>query len=318
MAINRLLASPIGSPVCGEWSLPSVCGLGQLHEPGEVPPPPGGPQHRPETARCGHWWRWHDSHQLLHINKFIHYTANIIFNGEFLCPYKHEFTILHCMKTLPLLIRNCTVHRYPALAAFISGVLPPSDSCSWKWYQYQWWCVHTWPDQQKIIIQKTFTSSAPCSSKASATSVWPFSQAYVRAVSPVPVVAWTLAPVNNPQTGQLTSLASLIIPPSYHQTSTLVLPALCVLWFINGLTCFQEVPHKVQMSLLCSLHQGCAAAQLDVGPGFNQEVCHFQESSTAGQGQSCLLGFFRLGIYVGTCRWYRVACDQYHLLPLAL
>lgn len=122
------------------------------------------------------------------------------------------------MKTLPLLIRNCTVHRYPALAAFISGVLPPSDSCSWKWYQYQWCCVHTWPDQRKIIIQKTFTSSAPCSSKASATSVWPFSQAYVRAVSPVPVVAWTLAPVNNPQTGQLTSLASLIIPPSFNST----------------------------------------------------------------------------------------------------
>lgn len=33
---------------------------------------------------------------------------------------------------LPLLIRNCTVQRCPALAAFIKGVRPPSDSCSWN------------------------------------------------------------------------------------------------------------------------------------------------------------------------------------------
>lgn len=31
---------------------------------------------------------------------------------------------------LPLLIKNWTVQTWPALAAFIKGVLPPSDSCS--------------------------------------------------------------------------------------------------------------------------------------------------------------------------------------------
>ena len=40
--------------------------------------------------------------------------------GKKLLPYTN----------LPLLIRNWTVQTWPALAAFIKGVLPPSDSCS--------------------------------------------------------------------------------------------------------------------------------------------------------------------------------------------
>ncbi len=32
----------------------------------------------------------------------------------------------------PLLIRNWTVQKCPARAAFIKGVRPPSDSCSWR------------------------------------------------------------------------------------------------------------------------------------------------------------------------------------------
>lgn len=63
-------------------------------------------------------------------------------------------------------MRYSTVHRCPARAAFINGVLPPSDSCS---------------------------ISAPWSIRTSTTSVCPFSAAYVRAESPVAVVAFTLA-----------------------------------------------------------------------------------------------------------------------------
>ena len=43
-------------------------------------------------------------------------------------------------------------------------------------------------------IHYPLTSLAPLSSRTSATSVWPFSQAQVKAVSPVPVWACTLAP----------------------------------------------------------------------------------------------------------------------------
>lgn len=54
-----------------------------------------------------------------------------------------------------------------------------------------------WKKNCLISLWKIITNSAPCSNNASATSVWPFSQAYVRAVSPVPVVAWTFAPKNH-------------------------------------------------------------------------------------------------------------------------
>ena len=72
---------------------------------------------------------------------------------------------------LPREMRNCTVQRCPALAAFIRGVRPPSVSCS---------------------------STAPAARRTSATSVWPCSQAYDSAVSPLAVVAWTFAPEIEP------------------------------------------------------------------------------------------------------------------------
>lgn len=52
--------------------------------------------------------------------------------GTFSLQKKVDLTWLQCVNNTPLLIRNCTVQRCPALAAFIKGVRPPSDSCSWK------------------------------------------------------------------------------------------------------------------------------------------------------------------------------------------
>lgn len=54
-----------------------------------------------------------------------------------------------------------------------------------------WHFWHYWLDVKEVQV---LTRSAPACSSTSATSVWPFSQAYVSAVSPVAVVACTLAP----------------------------------------------------------------------------------------------------------------------------
>jgi len=40
-------------------------------------------------------------------------------------------TVVCRLTSAPLLIRNCTVQRCPALAAFMRGVRPASDSCSY-------------------------------------------------------------------------------------------------------------------------------------------------------------------------------------------
>ena len=44
----------------------------------------------------------------------------------------YSYSNLKSLMTVPLLMRNCTVHRWPALAAFMRGVRPASDSCSYK------------------------------------------------------------------------------------------------------------------------------------------------------------------------------------------
>lgn len=46
-----------------------------------------------------------------------------------------------------------------------------------------------WAEGVSVAEQRALTRSAPACSSTSATSVWPFSQAYVSAVSPVAVVA---------------------------------------------------------------------------------------------------------------------------------
>ena len=55
------------------------------------------------------------------------------------------------------------------------------------------------------------------------------------------------------------------------------------------------------MSFLGSLHEGCTAAELNVGPGGDEEVSDVKEPSTAGQGQGGLLGLLSLGVDVGIC-----------------
>ena len=55
------------------------------------------------------------------------------------------------------------------------------------------------------------------------------------------------------------------------------------------------------MPLLRGLHEGRAAAQLDVGPGLDEEVGHLEEPAAARQGQGRLLRLFRLAVNVRIC-----------------
>lgn len=52
------------------------------------------------------------------------------------------------------------------------------------------------PGKIQVVNYRNLTSSAPADSRTSATSVWPFSHENDSGVSPVAVVALTLAPTN--------------------------------------------------------------------------------------------------------------------------
>jgi hypothetical protein len=69
------------------------------------------------------------------------YSKLLFFNSQPLNPLGKN-RHLWGKKNSPLLIKNWTVQTWPALAAFIKGVLPPSDSCScgkkkrFNWYNW--------------------------------------------------------------------------------------------------------------------------------------------------------------------------------------
>ena len=68
------------------------------------------------------------------------------------------------------------------------------------------------------------------------------------------------------------------------------------------LTEIEQVLDEFKVSLLRGLHERCAAAELDVGPGLDQEICHLQEPAAAGQGQGRLLRLLSLRNDVRTWR----------------
>ena len=165
------------------------------------------------------------------------------------------------------------------------------------------------------------TRSAPVCSSTSATSVCPFSQAYVSAVSPVAVVAWTFAPEDKSTSVKLHTEGCVCAQDKEKLEEMIVFIAKSIsinevgrVWFERDrlsflgevvLTCSQQVFDQLQVSLLSSLHERRGAAQLDVGPGLDEEVSHLQEAPTAGERQGRLLGLLCLSVDVGTCRQHR-------------
>lgn len=104
------------------------------------------------------------------------------------------------------------------------------------------------------------TRSAPVCSSTSATSVCPFSHAYVRAVSPVAVVAWTLAPEQREKKCEHCFIGRRKKFQELHRK--------------QSLTCSQQVFDQLQMPLLCSLHEWGGTTQLNVRPSFDEEISH--------------------------------------------
>ena len=94
--------------------------------------------------------------------------------------WKQRRTLQGSNRPAPVAQSQSIITNHPCLNEVVCGQ-------TWYWHIFN-------ESNNRVLRKGRPTRSAPVCSNTSATSVWPFSHAYVRAVSPVAVVACTLAP----------------------------------------------------------------------------------------------------------------------------